>query len=110
MTILALDLAKSKSIFCEFHTNTGKAAFGEVATRRANLRDLLERLRPDLVVIEICPLAGWVYDLVSEMDITIQVADPTQDPWKWKNVNRKTDEDDALKLARHTGVRRCLQR
>jgi transposase len=100
MTILALDLAKSKSVFCEFNTKTGDAAFGDVATKRANLRDLLERLRPDRVVIEVCPLAGWVYDLVSEMAITIEVADPTQDPWKWKNVKRKTDEDDALKLAR----------
>jgi transposase len=52
------------------------------------------------VVIEICPLAGWIHDLVCERNIPIEVADPTQDAWKWKNVKRKTDEDDALKLAR----------
>jgi transposase len=100
MTILALDLAKIKSTYCNFNTITGEVAFGEVLTKRSKLRHLLEQISPDRLVIEICPLAGWVYDLASEMNITIQVADPTQDPWKWKNVKRKTDEDDALKLAR----------
>jgi transposase len=100
MTILALDLAKSKSVFCDFNTITGEVTFGDVATKRANFRELLERVRPERVVIEICPLAGWVHDLVRELNIEIQVADPTQDAWKWKNVKRKTDEDDALKLAR----------
>ena len=100
MTILALDLAKSKSTFCNFNTSSGEVAFGDILTRRSKLRHLLEQTCPDRLVIEICPLAGWVYDLACEMNITIQVADPTQDPWKWKNVKRKTDEDDALKLAR----------
>lgn len=100
MTILALDLAKSKSVFCNFNTLTGEVTFGDLATKRANFRELLERVRPERVVIEICPLAGWVHDLVHELKIEIQVADPTQDAWKWKNVKRKTDEDDALKLAR----------
>jgi transposase len=100
MTILALDLAKSKSVFCHFDTVTGEVTFGDVLTKRAQLRALLEKRRPERVVIEICPLAGWVHDLVKELKIEIQVADPTQDAWKWKNVKRKTDEDDALKLAR----------
>jgi transposase len=100
MTILALDLAKSKSVFCHFNTITGEVTFGNVLTKRAQLRELLERLCPERVVIEICPLAGWVHDLVRELKIEIQVADPTQDAWKWKNVKRKTDQDDALKLAR----------
>ncbi len=100
MTILALDLAKSKSTFCNFNTVTGEVTFGDVATKRARLRELLERVHPARVAIEICPLAGWVHDLVRELNIEIQVADPTQDAWKWKNVKRKTDEDDALKLAR----------
>ena len=100
MTILALDLAKIKSTYCNFNTITGAVAFGEVRTQRSKLRHLLEQTRPERVVIEVCPLAGWVYDLACEMNITIQVADPTRDPWKWTNVKRKTDEDDALKLAR----------
>jgi len=100
MTILALDLAKSKSTFCNFDPVTGEVLFGNVATKRAALGALIEKMRPARVVIEICPLAGWVHDLVCSLKIEIQVADPTQDAWKWKNVKRKTDEDDALKLAR----------
>jgi transposase len=51
-------------------------------------------------VIEICPLAALVHDLAVELGIAVQVADTTQDAWCWKNVKRKTDHDDALKLAR----------
>jgi hypothetical protein len=59
--ILALDLAKSKSIFCRFETTTGEVTFGEVATRRPKLAELLEGTKPDRVVIEVCPLAGWIH-------------------------------------------------
>lgn len=100
MTIFALDLAESKSVFCNFNTITGEVTFGDVATKRANFRELIERVHPERVVIEICPLAGWVHDLVRSQNIEIRVAAPTQDAWKWKNVKRKSDEDDALKLAR----------
>ena len=51
-------------------------------------------------MIEVCPLAAHVYELAQSMNIDIQVVDTTQDAWKWKNVKRKTDRDDALKLAR----------
>jgi transposase len=100
MLILAIDLGQSKSVFCNFETTTGEVEFGRVATSRAALQKVLEQKRPERVVIEISPLAGWVYDLVQSLKIEIQVADPTQDAWRWKNVKRKTDEDDALKLAR----------
>jgi transposase len=100
MLILALDVAHSKSVFCRFDTLTGEVTFGGVATQRAKLRALFERLRPARVVIEVCPLAGWIHDLACDLHLEIQVADPTQDAWKWKNVKRKTDADDALKLAR----------
>lgn len=100
MLILALDLGQSKSVFCSLETTTGEVEFGRVSTRRGALQGLLEQRHPERVVIEISPLAGWVYDVVQSLGIEIQVADPTQDAWKWKNVKRKTDEDDALKLAR----------
>ena len=32
MTILAIDLGKGKSVFCDFDTLTGKVRFGKVAT------------------------------------------------------------------------------
>jgi transposase len=34
------------------------------------------------------------------MGLPIQVANPNHEAWRWKNVKRKTDKDDALKLAR----------
>ena len=45
------------------------------------------------------PTAGWVGDLVREAGIELQVANPNHEGWRWRNVKRKTDRLDALKLA-----------
>ena len=50
------------------------------------------------MVIEVCTTAGWVGDLVRAREIELQVANPTHEAWRWKNVKRKTDRDDALEL------------
>ncbi|HYN82120.1 MAG TPA: IS110 family transposase [Gemmatimonadaceae bacterium] len=50
-------------------------------------------------MIEICPLAGWICELVRTLGIEIQVASTAHDAWRWKNVKRKNDRQDALKLA-----------
>jgi len=100
VTILAIDLGKGKSVFCLFDAVTGEVEFGSISSTTRSLRTLIERLRPGQVAVEICPLAARVYDLAQSLNVPIQVADTTQDAWKWKNVKRKTDEDDALKLAR----------
>jgi transposase len=52
------------------------------------------------VVIEIGPTVGWVCDLCRGRGIPVEVANPNHEAWRWKNVKRKTDRDDALKLAR----------
>jgi transposase len=52
------------------------------------------------VVIEIGPQAGWVHDLVTALEIEIEVANPSHEAWRWRNVRSKTDRQDALKLAR----------
>jgi hypothetical protein len=49
---------------------------------------------------ESCSISGWVHDLCSECGLKTLVADPNQEAWKWRNVKRKTDRDDAQKLAR----------
>jgi len=64
------------------------------------VHDLLASHQPDRVVIEIGSAAGWIKDLAEAMGLTVQVANPNHDAWRWKNVKRKTDRDDALKLAR----------
>jgi transposase len=60
---------------------------------------LLQAHAPQRVVIEIGPLAGWVADVVRAAGVELQVAKTNEAAWRWKNVKRKTDRDDALKLA-----------
>ncbi len=100
MEILAIDLGMSKSVYCVFDTAGGEVRFGRFVTNEERLRGVLGRLRPDRVVAEICPLAAMVHDVSREMSIEVEIADTTQDAWQWRNVKRKTDEDNALKLAR----------
>jgi transposase len=99
MKILAIDLGKYKSVACNYVTTTGTARFATVVTDVLELDRLLQRESPDLVVIETCSIAGWVHDLCCQRGVTCQVANPSSEAWKWKNVKRKTDRDDALKLA-----------
>ena len=40
--------------------------------------------------------------MIDSLGVEVKVANPTNDAWKWKNVKRKTDRDDALKLAQLT--------
>src|SRR5256714_15609482 len=72
--------------------------FTSVVTTPKGLHDLLVEEEPDRLVIEICPLAGWVSDLVRALGIELQVASTTHDGWRWKNVKRKNDRKDGLKL------------
>lgn len=97
--ILAIDLGNRKSVACDYQRETGVHEFVSVTTTPTSIRALIEKRRPDRVVIEICPIAGWVCDLFREMGIETQVAKTTEQAWRWKHVKRKTDRDDALKLA-----------
>ncbi len=97
--ILAIDLGKYKSVACTFNTSDGEYVFQTVPTRPANFQDLFAAESPDRIVIEIGSQAGWVTDLAEAIGIEIEVANPNHDAWRWKNVSRKTDRDDALRLA-----------
>ena len=105
--ILALDLGKFKTVLCAMEVATREHAFESLATTPAAIEDLLTRHRtPDashtLVVIETCDVAGWVHDLCMSAGVKITIANPRSDAWRWSKVRRKTDRDDALKLARLT--------
>jgi transposase len=74
------------------------------------LRGVLDSERPHRVVIEVGPSAGWVSDMVratqfvsekgaGRRGVELQVANPSHEGWRWRNVKRKTDRLDALKLA-----------
>lgn len=100
MKILALDLGKFKSVSCAFDAETQATEYWTFSTDRPYLQTLLATHQPDLVVFEACSISGWVHDLCAAYGVATIVANPNQEAWKWKNVKRKTDRDDALKLAR----------
>jgi len=95
--ILAIDLGKFKSVACVYESSTGEHSFVTVATKPGAIHDLLTAHEPQRVVIEIGSAAGWVHDLALTMGLPIQIANPNHEAWRWKNVKRKTDKDDALK-------------
>lgn len=99
-TIIGLDLGKFNSAACTFLTGDGEVRFQSLPTNIAALRKLFDRERPDLVVFEACAQAGFTADLCRELGLKFLVANTNGEAWKWKNVKRKTDRDDALKLAR----------
>jgi transposase len=98
-TILALDLGKYKSVACLYQRPTAQGSFQPLDTSYANLHCLFEQHRPGLVVFEACALAGWVHDLCTELGLPCKVANTASQAWKFKHTKRKTDKDDALRLA-----------
>jgi transposase len=104
MKILALDLGKYKTVGCEYERESGAHRFRVAATTPSGLRQLVQTVGPDRVVIEICSIAGWVSDLVRDMGIAVEVANTSDDSWRWRKVKRKNDRQDALKAARLSAV------
>jgi transposase len=98
-TILAIDLGKYKSVACAYTADQPAAEFTSLPTDREHLKKLFARYRPAAVVIEACLLAGWVHDLCHELGLVCHVANTASEAWKFKHTKRKTDRDDALRLA-----------
>ena len=103
-TILAIDLGKYKSVACEYVAATGEVAFRAIDTGRDAVRKLIESAKADVIVFEACALAGWVHDLCGELGVPCRVANTTGEAWKFKHLKRKTDRDDALRLAQLTAM------
>ena len=100
MKILALDLGKFNTMCCFFDTNTRKHSFHNAPTEREYLTTLFQKHKIDLVVMEACGPSGWINDLAQRSNHKSLVCSTNEDAWRWSNVKRKTDKDDALKLAR----------
>lgn len=98
--ILAIDLGKFNSVTCLLNTEDNSTEFWKMSTDRPYLLTVLKNYKPDLVVVESCGLAGWVSDVCAGEGYEVLVCNPNREAWKWKNVKRKTDRDDALKLAK----------
>jgi transposase len=97
-TILAIDLGKYKSVAC-LYRSADDHRFHCFPTSRQAIGRLLQQHRPAVVLIEACLLAGWVRDLCVEHGVRCLVANTTSEAWKFKHLKRKTDRDDALRLA-----------
>lgn len=98
--ILAIDLGKYKSVACDFDSDSNGHEFRTLRTRPQEVHDLIVELEPDRVVIEVGSQAGWIQDLCELLEVPIEIANPNHEGWRWRNVKRKTDRDDALKLAK----------
>jgi transposase len=105
MNILAMDLGKNKTVCCDYDTNTAEHKFGKVKTSPQQIHDMLAEKAPDKIVFEICSAAGWIYDIAEVLGFEIEVANPSHQGWRWKKVKRKTDRDDALKLAQLSAMK-----
>lgn len=99
MLILAIDLGKFKSVACVYQTEDASYRFQTIPTQPQAMHDLIVAVQPQRVVIEVGSAAGWVQDLCEALGVEIQVANPNGEAWRWKNLKRKTDRDDGLKLA-----------
>lgn len=100
MNILALDLGKFNTMCCFFDTDSRKYHFLNAATDRNYLQTVFQKHPIDLIVMEACGPSGWIHDLAVSLGLKVLVCSTNEEAWKWSNVKRKTDKDDALKLAR----------
>jgi transposase len=97
--ILAIDLGKFKSTACVYRKEDGEFAVESFVSEREPLRRLLDKHRPAVVVMEACLPAGWVADCCRAAGVACKVANTASEAWKFKHTKRKTDKDDALRLA-----------
>ena len=103
--ILSLDLGKFNSVSCVYDPATHDHRFIGAQTTPRTIHDLLVAQQTDdpaqtLLVIETCDVAGWVHDIAVALGMQVAVANPAHEAWRWTRVKRKTDKDDALKLAK----------
>lgn len=100
MKILAIDMGWFNSVSCFFDTGLRKASYRRMKTSSEVFRTLILEKAPDCVVIEAGPMAGWVRDLCDGMKMKLVVLNANDERWCWRNVKKKTDRKDALKLAK----------
>ena len=98
-TILAIDLGRYKSVACVYHRTTREHTFRTVDTTPAEVDALLARHPGALVVVEACASAGWVHDRAVAAGHEVKVANTAGESWKFTHLKRKTDHDDAKRLA-----------
>lgn len=100
MMILSMDLGKYKTVCCFYETETHLSRFVTIETRCNHVENLLTLEKIGLVVMEACGPSGWISDICHQKKLKTIVCSTNDEAWAWKNTKRKTDRDDALKLAK----------
>ena len=100
MMILSMDLGKFKTVCCFYDSATHQHRFETIQTKTNHVEHLLGLEKVDLVVMEACGPSGWISDLCHQKELKTIVCSTNDEAWAWKNTKRKTDRDDALKLAK----------
>jgi transposase len=98
-TIIAIDLGRYNCVACVYSRSTRDHTFRTLDTTPADLDKLLARYPGGLVVIEACANAGWVHDHAVAAGHAVKVANTAAESWKFQHLKRKTDHDDAKRLA-----------
>lgn len=107
MMILSMDLGKFQTVCCLYDTTSKKHRFETIQTKRSHVNSMLGDplgpfgdIRPDLVVMEACGPSGWINQICRSRGLETIVCSTNDEAWSWKKTKRKTDRDDAFKLAR----------
>jgi transposase len=98
-TIIAIDLGRHNCVACVYSRATREHSFRTLGTTPDELTKLLARDPGALVVVEACANAGWVHDHARAAGHPVKVANTAAESWKFTHLKRKTDRDDALRLA-----------
>jgi transposase len=99
MRIVSLDVGKRKTVVDVYEVETQQGRLESITTTPEALHDLLVKEQPDRVVLEVGTTVGWMVDLIRALNIPVQVADTRGEAWKFKNLKRKNDREDARKLS-----------
>ncbi len=97
--ILVLDLGKFKTVACAHPGDPAGARVESLVTDREHLRKPFVKYRRAVVVRRACARSGRVADLCEQLGLSCRVANTASEAWKFKHTERKTDRDDALRLA-----------
>src|SRR4051794_14271624 len=103
--IIALDLGKFKTVACVMNAADRGHVFETIEMSPQAVHELLARHattdpHDTRVGFETCDCAGWVHDVCVSLGLPAGGGWADAATWRGQRVKRKTDRDDALKLAR----------
>jgi transposase len=99
MRILAIDLGKFRSTaVLGVHSRKVAETYRDFQTSADRILDLAQRTRADLVVVEICPIAGLLCDTLSDAGIRVAAVNTSHDRYLRRDTRAKTDLKDAIRL------------